>query len=286
MSQHTHNAASSGIRRGPRRADHFTILSNAVLNDDRLSFRARGILIWLLSKPEDWRTRSDAIAEQSPREGREAVRTAMRELVELGYLVRERVQNERGQWSTIQTVYEEPVTDLEPAPRKSTSGDADSGESGAFTKDGSRRTETNNTARKAVASRVKVLGTEMLLSDAAHEELAKNTTGYDELVRACMDAGLVASFEHVKPAQKAEILSLIDVHGVGALVGCARSLHRDTNPTLYAQGWLRAWKAMPLPRATPSPAHVRAPKCSACEGTRFVLNANDEAVPCGCRAAA
>ena len=290
MSQHTHNAASGGIRRGPRRADHFTPLSNAVLNDERLSFRARGVLTWLLSKPADWSTRSDAIAAHSPKEGREAIRTAMRELEQLGYLVREKEQDERGRWSTFQTIYEEPVTrenpSPEPEPRKPGSGKATFGKPGAFTKDGTQRTKTNNNTPKRAASRVKVLGTDMLLSDAAHKELTKNTTRYDELVRACVDAGLVASFEHVKPAQKAEILSLIDVHGVGALVQCARSLHRDTNPTLYAQGWLRAWNAMPLPRATPAPAHVRAPKCSACEGTRFVLNANDEAVPCGCRAAA
>ncbi|CRK49542.1 conserved hypothetical protein [Rhodococcus sp. RD6.2] len=99
VSENTH--ISGGIQRGPRRADHFTVLSNAVLNDARLSFRARGILMWLLSKPADWRTRSESLAAQSPTEGHDAVRTAMRELEEHGYLVREKVQDERGRWHTL-----------------------------------------------------------------------------------------------------------------------------------------------------------------------------------------
>ncbi len=120
------NTLAGGVRRGPRLAGNFTILSNAVINDERLSFRARGILTWLLSKPDDWHTRSESIAAQSPpREGRDAVRSALRELAELGYLVREKIQNERGQWSTIQTVYEEPVTG--PAPGEPTAGAPTSG---------------------------------------------------------------------------------------------------------------------------------------------------------------
>ena len=67
------NTLAGGVRRGPRLAGNFTILSNAVINDERLSFRARGVLIWLLSKPDDWRTRSDSIAGQSPKEGRDAI---------------------------------------------------------------------------------------------------------------------------------------------------------------------------------------------------------------------
>ncbi|RIK03508.1 MAG: replication protein, partial [Acidobacteria bacterium] len=55
MSHRTHLPVQGGIRRGPRLADNFTILSNAAINDGRLSFRARGVLMWLLSKPADWR---------------------------------------------------------------------------------------------------------------------------------------------------------------------------------------------------------------------------------------
>lgn len=277
---------SSGIRRGPRQADHFTILQNAVLNDERLSFRARGILVFLLSKPADWRTRSESIAAMSPREGREAVRTAMRELEEYGYLVREKFQDERGRWHTIQTIYETPVTSgnpsPDPTPRKTDSGETNVGEPGVLTKDGSQRTHTNNNTSQARTPRAAAPTQVLSLSEAGQAEFDLCEVNWTRLIQACADAGLSATFDHVKPDQKAEMLRLIDTHGVDALVERAVSLHRDANPTMYAQGWLRAWNAMKV-----APAPVRdtsyQDRCRICEGTGFVLNDDDLAVRCTCR---
>ncbi|MFI9228602.1 hypothetical protein [Streptomyces rimosus] len=70
----------------------FTVLPNSTLNDERLSFRARGILGWLISKPDNWQVRITAIAAAG-KEGREAVAEAVRELKRLGYY---RVVTDRG----------------------------------------------------------------------------------------------------------------------------------------------------------------------------------------------
>ncbi|MEV4500891.1 hypothetical protein [Streptomyces klenkii] len=62
----------------------FAILPTATLEDPRLSFRARGILAFLIAKPDDWEARTDAIA-RAGKEGRDAVRKAVQELKDAGY---------------------------------------------------------------------------------------------------------------------------------------------------------------------------------------------------------
>lgn len=91
------------ILRGPTEADHFTILPNRVIRDQRLSFRARGVLAYLLSMPPGWRTSSTRVARET-REGRDAIRTALEELRTLGYATLDRHQNDAGQWVTEWTI--------------------------------------------------------------------------------------------------------------------------------------------------------------------------------------
>lgn len=89
------------------RRHRYTSIDRGALNDRRLSYRARGILAYLLDKPDDWKTTADAIAVAG-REGREAVRTALNELEAVGYLVRRKWRNEGGQWASEWTVLERP----------------------------------------------------------------------------------------------------------------------------------------------------------------------------------
>lgn len=55
------------------------------LRDKRLSFKARGILYYLLSKPDNWKGQLYDIVNQSEQDGIKAVRSAMKELVKFGY---------------------------------------------------------------------------------------------------------------------------------------------------------------------------------------------------------
>lgn len=86
----------------------YTAVDRRTLNDMRLSFRARGVLVWLLDKPDDWKTTAELVTTQGT-EGREAVRTALRELETFGYLVRRKWRRvDNGQWTVEWTVYEQP----------------------------------------------------------------------------------------------------------------------------------------------------------------------------------
>jgi hypothetical protein len=97
------------IIRAPRPDSGFVQIRNEVARDGRLSYKARGILLDLLSRPDNWRTSADALAE-SGTDGRTAVLSGLRELREAGYIVTVRKRAEDGTFATISLVYDVPQT--------------------------------------------------------------------------------------------------------------------------------------------------------------------------------
>lgn len=78
------------IRSRIRFEREFTQLPNAWLRDNRLSFRARGLLSLLMShKPGEFKVTIKALANDNP-EGLAALRVAVEELEQIGYLKRYR----------------------------------------------------------------------------------------------------------------------------------------------------------------------------------------------------
>ena len=72
--------------------------------DERLSFKTRGILVLLHSRPENWKIYIDEIVERSDADGKHSVRTGFKELKEFGYLELIKVwNNETGKFEG--TVY-------------------------------------------------------------------------------------------------------------------------------------------------------------------------------------
>jgi hypothetical protein len=88
-------------------AQEFVIIGNTEARDCRLSFRARGLHHHLLSLPSGWRVTTADLAKDHP-EGREAIRTALNELIEFGYVTKAKRQDEHGRWSTALTVHDKP----------------------------------------------------------------------------------------------------------------------------------------------------------------------------------
>lgn len=119
----------------------FTSIDRSAINDTNLSFRTRGILVWLLDKPDDWLTTADRIQSQG-REGREAIAASLKEMETAGYLIRNRVRDPKtGKWSVDWTVYERPPT----ANRMGVANDGkpDTGTRTVSTEDGEPNTETS-----------------------------------------------------------------------------------------------------------------------------------------------
>src|SRR5207342_3868060 len=99
------------IVRAPRPTSGYTLIRDSVLRDGRLSYRARGVLVSILSRPDHWATNADKLATEG-KEGRDAVRSAMDELAEFGYLERRSVQDlNTGRWGTQIVVYDQSYDD-------------------------------------------------------------------------------------------------------------------------------------------------------------------------------
>lgn len=88
--------------------DNYTTMSNRHLRDERLSLRAIGLMSKMLSLPEDWDYTVKGLAA-IVKEGRDAVRKALMELEDAGYLVREQGRSAGGNFAANDyTLYEEP----------------------------------------------------------------------------------------------------------------------------------------------------------------------------------
>ena len=92
----------------------YTVMSNHHLRNRALSLKAKGLLSQMLSLPEDWDYTLKGLA-QINRESIDAIREAVRELEQAGYITRSRERDARGCLrGTIYTIYEQPQTQPEP----------------------------------------------------------------------------------------------------------------------------------------------------------------------------
>lgn len=87
--------------------NHYTTIPNAWARDSRLTMRARGLLLQLLSHAPGWRVSVESLVRDNP-EGHHAVRTALLELEEYGYLVREQQVNAEGRFTSVDYTLTDP----------------------------------------------------------------------------------------------------------------------------------------------------------------------------------
>jgi len=89
--------------------DDYTVLANPLIKDKKLTWQARGLLVYLLSKPDNWAVTKLDLENQSPAGG-DAVATILKELEKACYIKREKYQNELGRWEWRTFVFDEPYT--------------------------------------------------------------------------------------------------------------------------------------------------------------------------------
>jgi hypothetical protein len=105
------------IERSARRHS-YTVIDNRPLNDKRLDWDAKGLLAYLLSKPDHWRVDRSHLASVVPSSAGK-VQRLLRLLEEAGYLTRERHRDSQGRLGWKHVVHEVAV-----APEQHTSDSA------------------------------------------------------------------------------------------------------------------------------------------------------------------
>ena len=101
------------IIRIQKKRNSFFMLDKGFLEDTRLSYKAKGILAYLLCKPDNWRVVVSDIVKRS-KDGEDSVYAGLKELKTLGYYVKEPIRNDKGvitQWDSV--IYEDPTESLE-----------------------------------------------------------------------------------------------------------------------------------------------------------------------------
>ena len=83
-----------GIIRVEHRRDPYVVIDRRPLEDERLSWAARGLLAYLLAKPDDWELRVSDLRRRGDL-GRDGVHRLLKQLQTLGYIRRKQVRDER-----------------------------------------------------------------------------------------------------------------------------------------------------------------------------------------------
>lgn len=95
---------------------NYTVMSNYHLNDENISLKAKGLLSQMLSLPDTWDYTLRGLASIN-KERIDAIRTAVLELEQYGYITRRQLRDDGGRLShTEYTIYEQPQPRAAPAP--------------------------------------------------------------------------------------------------------------------------------------------------------------------------
>lgn len=97
------------IFKNRKRVNPYSQIDNKMINDERLKAESLGVLVYLISKPQDW-TISMKQLQNRFNFGREKMQSVTKNLEECGYLIRVKPQNELGQFiGTSWDVTDEPT---------------------------------------------------------------------------------------------------------------------------------------------------------------------------------
>lgn len=91
-----------------KESGNFVTVHKSFIHDDNLSWKAKGILLYLLSRPDDWQIYETELVRHST-DGLSGLKTGIKELEKVGYIQRTRKRDDKGRLKEYEyVVYEKP----------------------------------------------------------------------------------------------------------------------------------------------------------------------------------
>lgn len=96
--------------------EDFSITPNSLWENKTLSWKSKGLMGYLLSRPKNWRVHTWQLAEiykgEGSGNGLEGIQTMIKELRDHGYIQYRKYRNEKGQWEHEYTVLPFPIDEF------------------------------------------------------------------------------------------------------------------------------------------------------------------------------
>lgn len=109
MSKNANSPSENSTIHNVRLDSHFTIIANATFEDPNLSWAAKGLLAYILSRSKDWQVHLWQLASiysgTSRGNGRDAIWALIRELRDEGYIKYTKSRDSKGRWHHRYDVY-------------------------------------------------------------------------------------------------------------------------------------------------------------------------------------
>src|SRR5690625_2721926 len=180
-----------------KKNSNFVVMDRTFLNDERLSWKAKGILAYMLSMPDDWTFYIDELIKHST-DGKASFRSGFKELRDNGYVKRYpiRKDNKIARWETV--VLENPLlTDFQQVGNQQVEKQ-EVGNQPLLSTDGTKNDDTKNDNKYIVEIVT-------YLNDMAGKKYRHTTRKTQSLIRARMNEGFtVDDFKKVIDIKVAE----------------------------------------------------------------------------------
>ena len=89
--------------------ERYTTIDNESIRDDNLSLKALGLLVKLLSLPDNWEFSENGLDAIFKKDGQASIRSGLKELEDFGYLSRYKVRDRKGRITKVEwEIFEKP----------------------------------------------------------------------------------------------------------------------------------------------------------------------------------